>query len=170
MFKVIGTGRLTKEPNFKFTPSNIPVCEITIATDRPFLNSEQKYNADFVEVECWRKLAEVVSKQCGKGDMVLIEGILLSKSRSSKDGQQKWKDWYVRADRVEFLCKSRKNSDRVPEDEVPSDEGDPGEGGEDYREFEGSNQGKPQGSPSGTRDSKDAKGEDAKKKVDDVEW
>lgn len=75
--KVVLIGRLTKDPELRYTTNNIPVCTFSLAVNRPFqaTNSNEK-NADFFNCTTWRKQAESVAKYVNKGSMVAIEGRL----------------------------------------------------------------------------------------------
>lgn len=75
--KVVLIGRLTKDPELRYTTNNIPVCSFTLAVNRPFQSSTNNdRNADFFNCTAWRKQAENVAKYVNKGSMVAIEGRL----------------------------------------------------------------------------------------------
>ena len=73
--RVVLVGRLTKDPEIRYTAQNVPVVSFTIAVSRPFVNQQTgDREADFIPVVIWRKQAENVSKYVKKGHMVAIEG------------------------------------------------------------------------------------------------
>ncbi|PKK94447.1 MAG: single-stranded DNA-binding protein [Tenericutes bacterium HGW-Tenericutes-5] len=76
--KVVLIGRLTRDPELRYTPNNIPVCSFSLAVNRPFQsnNTNNDKNADFFNCTAWRKQAENVAKYVNKGSMVAIEGRL----------------------------------------------------------------------------------------------
>jgi single-strand DNA-binding protein len=74
--KVILMGRLTKDPELRYTPSNVPVCTFTIAVDRNYAKQGEQRQADFIQVVAWRNNAEFVSKYFAKGRMIAIAGSL----------------------------------------------------------------------------------------------
>ena len=69
-------GRLTREPDVRYTPSQKVVCSFTLAVDRPFLNQEGKREADFIPVVVWGKAAELCGNSLAKGHRLLVEGRL----------------------------------------------------------------------------------------------
>jgi single-strand DNA-binding protein len=83
--KVILVGRLTRDPELRYTPSGHPVANFTLATDRPFKNAQGEREADFIDVAAWRKLAEIVSQYTRKGQLLAVEGRLEIRSYTGKD-------------------------------------------------------------------------------------
>jgi len=61
MNQIILIGRLTKDPELKYTSSGIAVCSFTLAVNRPFAK-EGDQTADFITIQTWRKLAENCAK------------------------------------------------------------------------------------------------------------
>lgn len=119
--KVILIGRLTREPEMRFTPSGAAVANFTIAVDRPFLNSQGQREADFIRVVAWRKLAENCSNYLGKGRLVAVEGRLQVRSYQTPDGQTRTVSEVV-AENVHFLDRAREGAGvglPVPEEEEP---------------------------------------------------
>ena len=90
MNKIVILGRLTKDPEVRYTPSQKVVCAITLAVDRPFLNQQGQREADFIPVVLWGKAAELCGNSCAKGHRLLIEGRLQIRSYDGKDGQRRW--------------------------------------------------------------------------------
>lgn len=79
--KVILIGRLTKDPELRYTNTNIPVVSFTLAVNRPFQSQNNQgndagSNADFINCTAWRNQAENVSKYMNKGSLVAVEGRL----------------------------------------------------------------------------------------------
>ncbi|MCG0275119.1 MAG: single-stranded DNA-binding protein [Thermosediminibacteraceae bacterium] len=123
MNKVILIGRLTKDPELRFTPANgVAVTTFTLAVDRPFLNQKGEREADFIPVVVWRKLAETCANNLKKGRLVGVSGRLQVRSYDTPGGQRRWVTEVV-ADEVQFL-------DR-PKSEQDSGLGDANEGIED---------------------------------------
>ena len=102
MNKWTGLGRLTKDPEVRYTPSQKVVCSFTLAVDRPFLNQEGKREADFIPVVVWGKTAELVGNSCQKGHRLLVEGRLQIRSYDGKDGNRHWVTEVI-ANSVEFI-------------------------------------------------------------------
>lgn len=107
--KVILIGRLTREPEMRFTPSGAAVANFTIAVDRPFLNAQGQREADFIRIVAWRKLAENCSNYLGKGRLVAVEGRLQVRSYQTPDGQTRTVSEVV-AENVHFLDRAREGT------------------------------------------------------------
>ncbi len=107
--RVILIGRLTREPEMRFTASGAPVANFTLAVDRPFLNAQGQREADFIRVVAWRKLAENCSNYLGKGRLVAVEGRLQVRSYQTPDGQTRTVSEVV-ADNVQFLDRAREGT------------------------------------------------------------
>ena len=89
MNKVILIGRLTKDPNVRYTPNGVPVASFTIAVDRQYKNQNGEKEADFINIAAWRKLAETVGKHLKKGARVCVCGALQTRSYE-QDGVRKY--------------------------------------------------------------------------------
>lgn len=100
--KWIGIGRLTRDPDSAFTQSGIARCRFTLAVDRGFKNQQGEKQVDFIDVVCWRKLAETASKYLQKGLLCAVVGSLQIRSYETQDGQKR-KVAEVVADEVRFL-------------------------------------------------------------------
>lgn len=90
MNKVILMGRLTKEPEIRYTQSQKCVAQFTLAVDRPFTAENGKKEADFINCVLWGKGAELIGNSCQKGHRLLVEGRLQIRSFDGKDGQKHW--------------------------------------------------------------------------------
>ena len=99
---VILIGRLVRDPELRYTPSGVAVTHFTLAVDRPFTNQQGEREADFIDVVCWRKLAETVANHLNKGRLVAVQGRLQIRSYETQDGQRR-KAAEVVADTVRFL-------------------------------------------------------------------
>lgn len=122
MNKVMITGRLTRDPELRYTGSNVPVCEFTVATNRP-VNRDGERVADFITCVAWRGLGENVSKYQRKGNLVGIVGSMRTDTFDKADGTKGYKT-YVLADEVEFLESKKTAVDEEPA-EAPVEESDP---------------------------------------------
>lgn len=74
MNKAIIMGRLTKDPDVKYTQSGKCVTQFTLAVDRPFKDANGNKETDFIPVVLWGKTAELVGNSCQKGHRLLVEG------------------------------------------------------------------------------------------------
>ena len=90
MNKVMLVGRLTAKPELRYTGSNTAFLRFTVAINRPFVNSEGKREADFINVVAWRKQAETIAKFFDKGNLIAIEGRIQVGSYDDKDGNKRY--------------------------------------------------------------------------------
>jgi single-strand DNA-binding protein len=131
--KVILIGRLTRDPEMRFTPANgVPVTTFTLAVDRPFLNQKGEREADFIRIVTWRKLAETCGNYLKKGMLTAISGRLQIRSYEGQDGQRRYITEVV-ADEMQFLEKKQTGQgmadyDSIDEDFGPDDFGPQGDG------------------------------------------
>ena len=101
MNSVILTGRLTRDPELRYTGSQMAVAKFSIAVDRIVRAGEEK-KADFPRITVFGKQAENCEKYLAKGRMVGIQGRLQTGSYQDKDGKTVYTTDVI-ADRVEFL-------------------------------------------------------------------
>ncbi|MCJ7840599.1 single-stranded DNA-binding protein [Lederbergia sp. NSJ-179] len=102
-------GRLTKEPNLRYTMEGKAVLNVTIALNRIFKNAKGEYDTDFVLCTLWGKTAENTSKFCRKGSLIGITGRIQTRNYENQEG----KIVYV----TEVLAESVKFMDRKPAEE-----------------------------------------------------
>ncbi|MFB0918201.1 MAG: single-stranded DNA-binding protein [Clostridiaceae bacterium] len=102
MNKVILIGRLTKDPELKYTPgSGTAVTTLTIAVDRRFSKDGQK-EADFIPIVIWGKQAESTAQYVTKGKLIGIAGRIQTRSYDAKDGTKRYVTEVV-AEEVQFI-------------------------------------------------------------------
>lgn len=99
--RVVLIGRLTKDPELRFTPDGTPVTTLRLAVSRP-TSKEGQPGADFFNVVVWRKLAELCSEYLGKGRLVAVEGRLRRREWKTAEGQPR-SDVEVVATNIQFL-------------------------------------------------------------------
>ncbi|MDI6600192.1 MAG: single-stranded DNA-binding protein [Thermoanaerobacteraceae bacterium] len=110
MNKVILIGRLTKDPELRFTSGNgVAVTTFTLAVDRNFSNQQGERIADFIPIVVWRKLAEVCANNLTKGQQIAVSGRIQTRSWDGNDGKKRWTTEVV-ADEVKFLGKPSSSS------------------------------------------------------------
>jgi single-strand DNA-binding protein len=100
MNKVILVGRLTQDPEVKYTQSGKAVASFTLAVNR--YTSGDKKEADFIPVVAWEKLAEVCGNNLTKGARTLVEGRIQVRSYETNDGQKRRVSEVI-AQNIEFL-------------------------------------------------------------------
>ena len=80
-------GRLTRDPELRYTGNGTAVVSFTIAADRPFTNSQGEREADFINCVAWRRTAEVVSNYTHKGSLVGVTGRIQTRSYENNEGR-----------------------------------------------------------------------------------
>ena len=89
MNKIILMGRLTKDPEVRYTQtSNIMVTSFTLAVNRRFVAQGQERQADFLPIVAWNKTAEFVAKYFKKGQQVAVIGRVETRNYDDKDGKK----------------------------------------------------------------------------------
>lgn len=103
MNKVMLIGRLTRDPELKFTPgTGNAVATFSLAVDRNYVGQSGQREADFINIVCWRKLAEHVANSLGKGRLVAVSGRIETRNYQAQDGSKRYITEIV-ADEVKFL-------------------------------------------------------------------
>ncbi|GAB2717010.1 single-stranded DNA-binding protein [Paenibacillus thermoaerophilus] len=110
--RVILIGRLTRDPELRYTPSGVAVTQFTLAVDRPFTNQGGEREADFIPIVTWRQLAETCANYLRKGRLTAVEGRIQVRSYDNNEGRRVYVTEVV-ADNVRFLesPNSQRNSD-----------------------------------------------------------
>lgn len=91
--KVMLIGRLTRDPELRYTPSGTAVCDVTIAVSRNYTTAdgEKKEETCFADVTLWKRQAELCAEYLKKGREVFIEGRLITDKWETPDGQKRSK-------------------------------------------------------------------------------
>ncbi|AYX89320.1 single-stranded DNA-binding protein [Staphylococcus cohnii] len=100
--RVILVGRLTKDPEFRTTPSGVNVATFTLAVNRTFTNAQGEREADFINCVVFRKQAENVNKYLFKGHLAGVDGRIQSRSYENQEGRRIFVTEVV-TDSVQFL-------------------------------------------------------------------
>lgn len=87
--KAIIMGRLTKDPELRYTQSGKPVASITLAVDRDFKAQDGSRATDFIPVVAWDKQAELLHNYFAKGRMAIVEGRLQVRDYTDNDGNKR---------------------------------------------------------------------------------
>lgn len=89
MNKVILMGRLTKDPELRYTnANNTPVCSFTLAVDRQFARQGEERQTDFIPIVVWSKTAEFCSKYFTKGLRVAVVGRIQTRTWDDNEGKK----------------------------------------------------------------------------------
>lgn len=130
MNKVIIVGRLTADPEIRYTQTCKAVASFTVAVNR--YTQKDRPEADFIPTVVWDKLAEIVGNNLTKGQRVLVEGRLQIRSYEGNDGQKR-RVAEVVAQNIEFLERKKTDQEKpnkdfnvesfgqdvIPDEEIP---------------------------------------------------
>lgn len=116
--RTVLVGRLTKDPEVRFTSSNIAYARFTLAVNRTFAGASGEREADFIQCIAWRRQAENLARFVKKGSLVGVEGRIQTGSYDDKDGVRKYTTDVV-ADSVQFLESKSQDSNNSNNNYVP---------------------------------------------------
>lgn len=102
MNRVVLVGRLTKDPDLRYTPNGVPVATFTLAVNRMFTNQQGEREADFINCQVWRKPAENAANYLKKGSLAGVDGKIQTRSYEGQDGKRVYVTEVV-AESVQFL-------------------------------------------------------------------
>lgn len=108
MNKVFLIGRLTRDPELRYTGNNTAVASFTIAVNRTYTNQAGEREADFIPVVVWRRQAESVKNYLSQGSQVAVEGRIQVRNYDDQNGQRRYVTEVI-ADSVEFIGSKRDN-------------------------------------------------------------
>ncbi|WP_010094654.1 single-stranded DNA-binding protein [Ornithinibacillus scapharcae] len=100
--RVVLVGRLTKDPDLRYTPNGVAVANFTVAVNRPFSNQQGNREADFINCVIWRRPAETLANYMKKGSLIGVDGRIQTRSFEGQDGKMVYITEVV-ADSVQFL-------------------------------------------------------------------
>jgi len=102
MNRVVLVGRITKDPEIKYTQANVPVVQFTLAVNRPFSGQDGERKADFISCVVWRQQAENLAKYIRKGSQIGVDGRLQVRSYQDNGGVTRYATEVI-CDQVQFL-------------------------------------------------------------------
>jgi single-strand DNA-binding protein len=104
--RIVLVGRLTADPEMRYTQNGLPVVNFTLAVNRSFNNKDGEKETDFIDIVAWRGLAETCTNYLKKGYMVVAEGRLQIRSYEDSQGIRR-KVSEVISDNVRFLDRGK---------------------------------------------------------------
>lgn len=110
-------GRITRDPELRYTGDGVAVSNFTLALNRNFKNANGGYDTDFVNCNIWRKPAETVANFCLKGSLIGITGRLQSRHYENSEGKRVYVTEVVAED-IKFI--SLKNNKNTSQDQNQS--------------------------------------------------
>jgi single-strand DNA-binding protein len=114
--RIVLIGRLTADPELRYTPSGVPVVSFRLAVDRPFSSSSGEKQTDFINIVAWRQNAEFAANYLTKGRLVAVEGRLQVRQWTTQDGQRRQTAEVV-VDRLQGLDRPREAAAEQPSEE-----------------------------------------------------
>lgn len=122
MNKVFLIGRLTRNPELRYTSSNLPVATFSLAVNRNFTSQSGERETDFINIVVWRKQAENIKNYLTQGSQVAVDGRIQTRTYDGEDGKKRYITEVI-ADNVQFLDtkSSRENASASTSDVTPSD-------------------------------------------------
>ncbi len=111
--RTVLVGRLTRDPEIRFTQSQRAVCNFSLAVNRNFTNASGEREADFINIVSWGRTAENVSKYMSKGSLVAVDGRIQTRNYENDRGERVYVTEVV-AENVTFL--ESKNSNNAMND------------------------------------------------------
>ena len=122
MNKVFLVGRLTRDPELRYTSSNLAPMRCSIAVDRQFVREGEERGADFINIVAFGNRAETMSKYLTKGSQIAIDGRIQTGSYDGTDGKKVYTTDVV-IENFQFLdSKGSRNIEDMPTDnDIPND-------------------------------------------------
>jgi single-strand DNA-binding protein len=124
MNRVVLVGRLTKDPDLRYTPNGVAVANFTVAVNRPFSNQQGNREADFINCVVWRKPAENLANYMKKGSLIGVDGRIQTRSFDNQEGNRVFITEVV-ADSVQFLESRGSSQDRGSQPDYQSNQNPP---------------------------------------------
>lgn len=94
-------GRLTRDPELRYTQSQVAVCSYSVAVERDYADPSGARGADFFDCVAWRQAGEFVSKYFHKGDMIIVTGRMQSRDWTDNNGNKR-RNWEIQVDHSYF--------------------------------------------------------------------
>lgn len=102
MNRVILIGRLTKDPELRYSQAGVAIATFTLAVDRKFKNAQIERETDFIPVVVYRQLAELAENYLSKGKLAAVDGRIQVSTYTGQDGKKRWSTEVVAED-IRFL-------------------------------------------------------------------
>ena len=124
MNKVFLVGRLTRDPELRYTSSNLATMRCAIAVDRQFVREGEERGADFINIVAFGNRAETMSKYLTKGSQIAVDGRIQTGSYDGADGKKVYTTDVV-VENFQFLdtkgSRNMENVDMPTNDDIPND-------------------------------------------------
>ncbi len=124
MNKVFLVGRLTRDPELRYSSSNLETMRCAIAVDRQYVREGEERGADFINIVAFGNRAETMSKYLTKGSQIAVDGRIQTGSYDGQDGKKVYTTDVI-VENFQFLdSKGSRNmeNDDMPTNEIPNEE------------------------------------------------
>jgi single-strand DNA-binding protein len=111
--RIVLIGRLTRDPELRYTQSGVPVASFTLAVDRSYKNAAGERETDFINIVVWRQQGENCAQYLSKGKLAAVDGSLQLRNYTGNDGVKRTAAEVV-ADSVRFLSPKDGGSNYAP--------------------------------------------------------
>lgn len=111
--RVVLVGRLTRDPDLRYTPNGVAVANFNIAVNRPFTNQQGEREADFINGVVWRRQAENLANFMKKGNLIGVDGRIQTRNYEGQDGKTVYVTEVV-AESIQFLETRGASQERGP--------------------------------------------------------
>jgi len=122
--KIILMGHLTRDPEVRYTPSNVAVATFSLAVNSSIgrdADGNLKTETLFIDVTAFNKAAETIGQYCKKGSPLLIEGRLRLRTWEDKQNGTKHSKHEVLLERMQLLSNGVKKDEEPPQEVVEDD-------------------------------------------------
>jgi single-strand DNA-binding protein len=117
--RTILIGRLTRDPELRYTPAGAAVASFTVANNRTYtVSGEKKEQVSYFDCVAWSKMGEIITEYCKKGHRIALEGRLQQRSWDDQDGKKRSKVELV-VENFQFLT-AKGGGEDMPHDYAPS--------------------------------------------------
>ncbi|HPA44399.1 MAG TPA: single-stranded DNA-binding protein [bacterium] len=89
MNHIVLIGRLTRDPEMKYTNSGVALVRFSLAVDRRFKNAQGERETDFINLVAWRKTAELINQYVKKGEQIAVQGSLQMRKYQTQQGENR---------------------------------------------------------------------------------
>ncbi len=106
--RAVVMGRLSADPELRYTPNNVAVATFTLAVGRSYVKQGAERQTDWIDIVAWRQTAEFISKYFKKGQLMAVEGTIQTRMYEDKNGNKR-KAVEIVAENA-FFCESKQSS------------------------------------------------------------
>ena len=112
MNKVCLIGRITKDPELRYTSSNIPSVRFTLAVNRKYTKPGEERQADFINIVAWNKLADFAEKYLKQGTQICVAGRIQTRNWEDNNGNKRYATEII-AEEIDFADSAKKVDESI---------------------------------------------------------